>query len=137
MKKTLTTVSVILLFSLSLAPAGQRVLHIHHTEGINPYLKLIDAVVWVESRGDPYAYNDFENAVGAFQIRQIRVDHYNRLTGSVYQLSDCYDYELSKRIFLYFAHGKTLEKAAKDWNGSGPMTDDYWEKVRNLLISNQ
>jgi len=134
MKKTLTTISAILLFSLSLAPAGQRELFIPHAKGINPYEALINAVVWVESRGDPYAYNDFENAVGAFQIRQIRIDHYNQLTGNVYRLEDCYDYELSKRVFLHFAMQlPDFETIAKRWNGSGPLTEIYWKQVKMKL----
>jgi len=94
---------------------------------------LIEAVVWVESRGDTFAYNEKEKAVGAFQIRQCRVDHFNQLKGTNYKLEDFFDYNLSKEMFLYFAHNKTFEQASKSWNGSGPKTISYWNKVKQRL----
>lgn len=94
---------------------------------------LIKAVTWVEVADGRDLYNEAENAVGWFQIRQIRVDHYNYLTGSDYKLEDFYDYELSREMFIYFARGKTFEQAAKDWNGSGVMTESYWQKVKSAL----
>jgi len=97
---------------------------------------LIDAVVWVESRGDTFAFNEKEMAVGAFQIRQCRVDHYRRLTGLNYTLEDFFDYDLSREMFEYFARDKTFKQAAKDWNGSGPLTEIYWKKVKTFLYGN-
>ena len=97
------------------------------------YEPLIKAIVQWESKGNHFAFNALENAVGAFQIRQCRIDHYNQLAGTNYTLEDCYDYSLSKRIFMYFAYGKDWERAAKDWNGSGPMTVTYWENVKKLI----
>jgi len=94
---------------------------------------LIEAVVYVESRGDTFAYNEKENAVGAFQIRQCRVDHYNRLRGTSYILEDFFDYDLSREMFLYFAREKDFETASKDWNGSGYMTEIYWKKIQQRL----
>ena len=73
--------------------------------------------------------------MGHFQIRQVRLDHYNRETGLNHVLNDCYDYELSREIFLYFARGKTYEKAAREWNGHGKMTDEYWRKVKKERVS--
>ena len=99
----------------------------------NPYLELIKAVVQVESNGNPLAYNPKENAVGAFQIRQIRVTHYNQLQGTNYKLTDFYDYDLSLEMFMFYAKEKSFEKAAKSWNGSGKMTIDYWNKVKSQL----
>jgi hypothetical protein len=95
--------------------------------------QLAEAVYKYESGCNPLAYNPTENAVGGFQIRQCKLDEYNRLMGTNYRLEDCYDYSFSKKIFLYFAEGKTFEHAAKDWNGSGPMTISYWENVKKLL----
>ena len=87
----------------------------------------------VESQNGKYLYNAKENAVGWFQIRPVRVIHYNQLTGSNYVLNDFYDYDLSRKMFLYYASGKTYELAAKNWNGSGPMTKDYWRKIQKQL----
>lgn len=95
--------------------------------------QLAEAVYKYESNCNPLAYNPIENAVGGFQIRQCKLDEYNRLMGTKHKLEDCYDYSLSKQIFLFFAEGKTFEHAAKSWNGSGPMTIEYWENVKKLL----
>lgn len=101
---------------------------------IKPFKPLIDAIVYVESGGDVLALNRLEMAVGAFQIRQVRIDHYNRLTGKNYILEDMYDYDISEEIFLYFAcRLMDFETIAKKWNGSGPMTDDYWQRVKACL----
>lgn len=98
---------------------------------------LIRAVVIVESKNDTLAYNPKENAVGAFQIRQCRVDHYNQLKGTHYVLEDFYDYELSKEMFLFFAQRfEDLETIARRWNGSGQQTEVYWNKVKaNIEIN--
>jgi hypothetical protein len=82
-----------------------------------------------------FAFNALENAVGAFQIRQCRIEHYNKLTGKNYTLDDMYDFNKAKEVFLHFAAGKSFEKAAKSWNGSGPMTETYWQKVQKHLNS--
>lgn len=100
---------------------------------INYYDPLIYAVTMVESSGGKYLYNAKENAKGPFQIRQCRIDHYNKLTGLNYTLNDCYDYEISKKVFLYFAKGKTYERAARDWNGKFSLTEKYWNKVKKYL----
>lgn len=98
------------------------------------YEPLIEAISIVESNKKDCAINVKEMAVGRLQIRQIRVDHYNRLTGRNYELKDMHDFKKAKEVFLYFANGKTYEQAAKSWNGSGPMTITYWEKVKNYLV---
>ena len=114
------------------APIG-KVIYIPASEGINIYDPLIKAIIQVESCNGKYLYNSKENAVGHFQIRQVRLDHYNRETGLNHALTDCYDYDVSREIFLYFARGKSYERAAREWNGSGKMTDEYWRKVKKEL----
>jgi hypothetical protein len=99
------------------------------------YDALIEAIFKVESTSNPFAYNALENAVGGLQIRQCRIEHYNRLTGKNYTLQEMYDLSKAKEVFLYFAKGKTYEQAAKNWNGSGPMTEIYWAKVKKLIAS--
>lgn len=99
------------------------------------YESLVKAIVSVESNGNPLAYNKAEGAVGAFQIRQCRIKHYNKLTGKNYTHEDMYDFDKAKEVFLYFAAGKSFEQAAKNWNGSGPMTINYWKKVQKALNS--
>lgn len=74
--------------------------------------------------------------LGIFQIRQVRVDEYNRLTGSNYTLSDMFDYKISEKVFLYFASligPYEHERIAKAWNGSGPRTEFYWQRVKKIM----
>lgn len=132
MKKILLLITFLLLTINLLAP-NEKVLYIEERNAINYYDPLIVAITWVESKHGLYIWNPEEEAVGQFQIRPIRVNDYNRRTNSNYKLEDFYDYELSKKMFLYFAAGKTYEQAAKDWNGSGKMTIEYWKKVKNEL----
>jgi hypothetical protein len=101
---------------------------------INVFKPLLHAVRYVESRGDNLALNITEQAVGAFQIRQCRIEHFNKLAGKNYKLQDMFDYDKAKEVFLFFAGRlKDPELIAKKWNGSGPMTELYWNKVKQLL----
>ena len=105
-----------------------------------PFKTLLEAVGMVESGNDPCAYNHGEMATGIYQIRPIRILDYNQRTGKNYTLSDCYDIQISKEIFLYYAdkkHFSDLENIAKDWNGSGEQTVVYWEKIKSILDNAQ
>jgi hypothetical protein len=103
---------------------------------IKPFTKLIQAVGMVETGFDTLAYNAVEEATGYFQIRPIRVMDYNQRTGNNYTLNDMYNYEIAEKVFLYYASiigPGNFEKIAKSWNGSGPMTIHYWERVKKYL----
>jgi hypothetical protein len=98
------------------------------------YNPLADAIYMKESTCNPLAYNPKEQAFGGFQIRQEKLNDYNLANSTNYKLEDCYNYDLSRRIFLYFAEKEgNFEKAAKKWNGSGPKVIDYWKDVKKLL----
>jgi hypothetical protein len=115
-----------------LAPC-EKVLYIEQKESINYYDPLIRALTWVESKHGKYIWNAEEQAVGHFQIRPIRVSDYNKRTNSNYKLEDFYDYELSRKMFLYYASGKSYEKAARNWNGKWSLTKEYWKKIQKIL----
>ena len=103
---------------------------------VDSYDRLIKAVVQVESAGDTFAYNLSEEATGAFQIRPIRLLDYFQRTGINYKIEDCYNFDISKEIFLYYARQTgypDYETIARNWNGSGKTTLDYWEKVKSNL----
>lgn len=130
---------LILLFSLpairTSAP-DRNVICIRSSSPINGYDRLINALVKVESAGDTLAYNIIEEATGAFQIRPIRLLDYYQRTGISYIPEDCYNYKISKEVFLYYARLKghrDYETIARNWNGSGEMTSDYWKKVKANL----
>ncbi|OFY74940.1 MAG: hypothetical protein A2V46_13475 [Bacteroidetes bacterium RBG_19FT_COMBO_42_7] len=104
--------------------------------GIRPFSVLMYATAMVETMGNNLAYNGFENAVGIFQIRQVKVDEYNRLTGRKFILTDMFEYANSEKVFLYFASRVgpyNFEKIAKAWNGSGPKTEFYWKRIKEYL----
>ena len=133
MKKMALTLLLITLTIQAFSP-NLKELYILVDEPINPYEAIINAVVAVESGGDTFAYNSKEGATGAFQIRQIRLDEYNKLSGENLKLIDCYDYEISKRIFLYYSckfRPDDYRSIAVDWNKS--KTDKYWNKVKQRL----
>lgn len=123
----------------SVAPS-RNYLVIHKPGDINPFEPLMHAIGMVETMGNTMAFNEYEGAAGIFQIRQVRIDEYNRQTNSCFRLSDMFDYENSRKVFLHFASKigpYNFEKIAKSWNGSGPMTEFYWRRIRSQLQKTQ
>lgn len=103
---------------------------------VQPYKNLIHAIGMVETQYDTLAYNPLEEAVGYFQIRPIRLEDYNSRTGSTYSRQDLFNYNISEKIFLYYATGigpYDFERIAKTWNGSGKNTILYWDQVKKFL----
>lgn len=85
---------------------------------------------------DTLAVNKIEQAYGYFQIRQVRLDDYYERTGIKYTLGDMLNYQKAERVFLHYAIEigyRDPGKIARDWNGSGPKTWEYWKKVKNYL----
>ena len=105
---------------------------------------LWQAIMEVESKGNPYAYNSAEEAAGVAQIRPILVADVNRILGAeTYTLKDRWDADKSHEMFgLYLAHytgpDATAETMARVWNG-GPTgatkesTLVYWGKVKAVM----
>jgi hypothetical protein len=121
--------------SKAIAP-DSNTLTIFEPPRLEPLSELMYATGMVETMGNTFAYNEQENAAGIFQIRQVRLDDYNRRTGSNYILADMFDQELSEKVFLYFASiagPYNFERIAKAWNGSGPMTENYWKRLKKYL----
>jgi hypothetical protein len=130
--KSILTIFLLLLALKTLAPEVKNDFIIFVSDPIEPYDRLIKAVVHVESLGDTMAYNLIEEAAGAFQIRPIRLRDYNQKTNKNYKLKDRYNFRISKEIFLYYAKQigfSDYETIAKNWNGSGKATLEYWRKV--------
>ena len=100
--------------------------------GTNPLELLWRATCLVESNNDVTAFNAKEGACGVAQIRECRIRHFNSLTGKNYKLKDCFNPEVSKEVFMWFAT-EDLEKTSRKWNGSGKMTDKYWNKIKARL----
>lgn len=104
--------------------------------------KLIDAVIWVESRGNTMAIGAVGER-GILQIRESRLKDYNHATGKAYTLNDLFREDISKEIFLYYANRIGIERdnwedICRQWNGGSQgmriaQTEIYWNKVQNQL----
>ena len=114
---------------------------------------LINALIYVESRGNDSAVGDrhlAEPSVGVLQIRPIMVREVNRICRRIgsnqrFTLKDRFDRDKSIHMFLIwkqFHHKDSdFEVIARSWNG-GPRwrkidrTKKYWEKVEQQLNNN-
>jgi len=101
---------------------------------------LVEAIIWVESRGDTLAYNKSEEALGCLQIRPIMLREVNRILGyNKFKLSDRTSRSKSIEMFNVIRghlNNPTDEKIARTWNGGynyGESTLKYWEKVKCRL----
>jgi len=135
LKKIILSFTVLLFTARAFAPDSKSV-PLFSSSGIDPYKNLIYAIGMVETRLDTLSFNPVEQAVGYFQIRPIRLKDYNIRTGSNYTMKDLFNYEISEKIFLYYATKvgpNDFEKIARNWNGSGPKTIYYWNRVKKFL----
>lgn len=105
---------------------------------------LVEAIIWVESRGDTLAYNKSEEALGCLQIRPIMLREVNRLLAKnsikkVYTLKDRISRSKSIEMFNVIRghiNNPTNERIARTWNGGynyGESTLKYWNKVKQKL----
>lgn len=103
---------------------------------------LIDAIIYVESRGNTKAHNIKEDAVGCLQIRPIMLREVNRLLGfNKYKLADRWSKAKSIEMFNVIKEhttNPTDEKLARNWNGGWngykkQSTLKYWYKVKKQL----
>jgi len=108
--------------------------------------KLLDAIIYVESRGDDSAIGDGGLAVGCLQIHPIAVREVNRLIKSdEYTLDDRYDRSKSIEMFniiRWHTLNESYEKLARNWNGGSnghkkKSTIKYWKKVNKRLHSHK
>jgi hypothetical protein len=104
---------------------------------VNPYEKLWAATIIVELQGKAdTTINRNEWAYGPGQIRKVRLDDFNQRTGCHYTLEDCLQRDVARKIYMYYAskYGPMdLETIAKAWNGSGPMTEEYWGRIEKVI----
>lgn len=106
---------------------------------------LVDALIMVESAGNPKAFNKKENACGCLQIRPIMLREVNRIlrkqdSEQRFTKEDRWDCGKSKEMFYIwrnFHHENSSDEViARNWNG-GPRgykkqsTEHYWHKVQS------
>ena len=119
---------------------------------VKPIDELVEALIFVESRGKEDAIGDTHlgaPSVGVLQIRPIMVREVNRIlkqkkSDKKFKLKDRFSRDKSVEMFMVwknFHHPNDgFEKIARNWNG-GPngyrfkRTEYYWNKVRKQLKS--
>lgn len=112
---------------------------------VNDYQKKVNAFLHavriVESGLNDYAVGAAGD-IGPLQITKIRLEDYNQRTGKNYTTQDCFSWEVSKEIFLFYAHKigfipDNIEELARRWNRSSLWQDEkglqYWSKVQKHL----
>ena len=111
---------------------------------IQPYESVWKAVCYVESRHNAYAIGDLNLknwSYGVAQIRQSRLDDYNRQSGNYLVLADMYSIEKSKQVFMWYAsqyRPDQIEQISRCWNGGDRgmnklSTKPYFIKIKNAL----
>ena len=136
LRKVVFLTLLLLSFTFRVSAPSWKSMTIFEFLPIEPYKQLILAIGIVETKSDTLAYNPLEAAAGYFQIRPIRLLDYNKRTGSNYTTNDLFNYEVSEKIFLYFADQigpYDFEQIARRWNGSGHLTIDYWNRIKQYL----
>ncbi|TAL64022.1 MAG: hypothetical protein EPN88_11495 [Bacteroidetes bacterium] len=134
--KKIVFILLLMSFAFRVSAPSRESIIILVSRPIEPYKRLIKAIGIVETRSDTLAYNPIEKAAGYFQIRPIRLEDYNKRTGSNYIMKDLFNYDISEKIFLYFADQigpYDFEQIAKKWNGSGHLTINYWKQIKKYL----
>ena len=134
--RKLVLVTLLLTFTVKAMAPSRESLVIFKSGPEEPYGRLIHAIGMVETKCDTLSYNPEEQATGFFQIRPVRLEDYNKRTGNHYSMKDLFSYEVSEKIFLYYAKQAgpyDFEKIARRWNGSGKKTVFYWNRVKKLL----
>jgi hypothetical protein len=103
---------------------------------------VINAIIKVESGGNPKAHNKKGDCVGVLQITPVLVKQCNdwlkaKKSKKRYTLADRYNVKKSKEMFVmfqsYYNKSNNVEKAIRMWNG-GPgysvsSTNNYYKKV--------
>jgi len=103
---------------------------------------VMDAIIQVESKGNPKAHNKNGDCAGILQITPGLVKQCNawlkaKKSKKRYTLSDRYNVKKSKEMFVmvqsYYNKSNNVEKAIRIWNG-GPgysvsSTNGYYKKV--------
>jgi len=136
LNKSVIICVVVFSFSMEVSAPSWHAVNIYEFSPDRPYQRLEYAVGMVETQGDTLSFNPGENAAGIFQIRPIRLIDYNLRTGSRITRDQLYNFDISEKIFIYYAEllgPYNIELIARHWNGSGKHTSYYWNRVKEYL----
>ena len=156
---------IVLLIGLIAMPKQEKSLP-HTPQPLTPYIQtdiqtieptkqlktkktLVDALILVESAGNPKAFNKKEKACGCLQIRPIMLREVNRIlrkqnNDKRFTKEDRWSCGLSQEMFYiwrnYHHKDSSDEVIARNWNG-GPRgykkqsTEHYWNKVQKTWVN--
>jgi hypothetical protein len=139
--KMITLTLITCLFCASLGAPPSPAITIVGVDAIHPYEALWNATCYVETRFDTMAIGDKnlkKHSYGIAQIRQSRLDDFNKQTGLNYTTRDMFSPVKSKEVFMFYASGSDMECTARLWNG-GPdgmdktSTVTYWKLIQSQL----
>ena len=104
---------------------------------ISDYEDIWRAVIWVESKGNPLAWNNVgENSKGVAQISWAKVQDFNKATGSNLVHDDVFNPKISRDIFLWHMEQygvNSIELGIRKWNGAGLKAEQYKDRVLTVL----
>jgi len=102
---------------------------------------VLNAIIKVESGGNPLAFNQKEEAYGLLQIRPIMIREVNRILrlqkkNTRYSIADAMDSVKSIQIYYIIQSWHSPDndpyRATVIWNGKS-RNDKYWKKVEKIL----
>ena len=128
--------TILIIMNLPVLAPVNRMLYLERPEEINPYEAIIRAVTTVESGNGKFLLNETEMAVGWFGIRPVRLNDFNKKTGSHITLDECYGYETGRIIFLWYASQidyRDIKAIAINWNGIS-KENKYYAKIQKVLV---
>ncbi len=139
--KRLLILILFLFLSADMPSACFKYLIIPSAHSYSDYENLFKAICAVESNHNPLAWiidTNGKPSVGIVQIQQSRLDHFNKLTGKKYKLSDMYNVKKAKEVFMIYCTDDDFERISRCRNvGPNGMrkksTEKYWQKVRKHL----
>lgn len=130
MKKILLLIFLIFISLENKAPIINE-LYVVKDIPVKPFKSIIYAIGVVESSLDTMAYNPREEAIGYFQIRQVRIDDYNKRTGEHFKLIEMFEYDKAERVFLYYCRlYDDVDEIILQWNC---WSQEYLKKVKKYL----
>ena len=149
--------SVVFTADHNLKTERRTIISVGEVDTLSDWDRLINAIIYVESRGNESAIGDRGKAIGCLQIHPICVREVNRILRKndipkVYTKQDRYSRAKSIEMFEIMAEQvvycrelsfeEFCEIVARKWNG-GPKghhkkaTIKYWEKVREAMTASK
>ena len=136
MRKIKKILTICVMFIASLAQAQE------NNDSNYNWNDVMDAIIHVESRGNPKAVDRSGQCVGILQIKKCLVDETNNILRSKkekmrYTYADRYNPQKSKEMFVilqeHFNGEHNVERAIRSWNAGFYYEKKYgWEKLQKI-----